>query len=220
MATKENGKSATFNLIAERWYHLHHWTRFRKELSELADRWQCGRLLNVGCAHGPDFLPFKDRFDLYGIDSSERMIEMAVRYESKFNFQAQLLTADAVHLPFADRSFDWVIAVAVYHHIEGKEDRSHAFRELRRVLKVGGEAFITVWNRWQRRFFFSGKQVVVPWKTKSGMLPRYHYLYSYREIEKILEDQGFTLVDSYPESAYRLPIKYFSRNICVLVKSN
>ena len=51
-----------YDEIAESWYGLRHWTRFRQELEEVAARWETGTLLNVGCAHGPDFLPLVGRF--------------------------------------------------------------------------------------------------------------------------------------------------------------
>lgn len=216
MSTKENNSANVFDEIAESWYRLRHWSRFRAELGELAERWQKGRLLNIGCAHGPDFLPFKNNFELWGLDSSPRMISMAVRYADKFKYDANLLVADAVNLPYEDRSFDFAIAVAAYHHIRGEKYRENAFRELRRVLRPGGEVFITVWNRWQPGFWFKGKEVIVPWKTKNGELMRYHYLFTYREIEDLVRGIGFTIIRTYPEAAYRMPIKFFSGNICVL----
>ncbi|MBM4450811.1 MAG: methyltransferase domain-containing protein, partial [Chloroflexi bacterium] len=207
-----------FNQIAESWYQVRHWSRFTRELSELALRWQKGKLLNIGCAHGPDFLPFKRGFNLYGIDFSMKMLEMAQKYAAKFNLQANLAAADAMHLPFADAAFDWVIAVASYHHIEGHDQRQRAFQELKRVLKPGGEAFITVWNRWQPDFWLKGKEPQVPWKSKGKILHRYHYLYTYHELQSELRKAGFEVLRIFPEIAYRYPVKCFSRNICVLVK--
>jgi len=207
-----------FNQIAESWYQVRHWSRFTRELSELALRWQKGKLLNIGCAHGPDFLPFKRGFNLYGIDFSIKMLEMAQKYAAKFDLQANLAIADAVHLPFADAAFDWAIAIAAYHHIEGHDQRRQAFQELKRVLKPGGEAFITVWNRWQPGFWLKGKDVQVPWKSKGKILHRYHYLYTYHELRSELRKADFEVLRMFPERAYRYPVKCFSRNICAVVK--
>ncbi len=33
-----------------------------------------------------------------------------------------------------------------------------------------------------------------------------------------MEKAGFKVLSSFPESSYRFPIKFFSRNICLLVK--
>ena len=208
----------TFDQIAPGWYNFRHWSIFRTELEALAGRWQKGRLLDIGCAHGPDFLPFKQDFDLYGVDFSPEMLKFAWKYSQKFNFAVNLSLADAGCLPFPEETFDWAISVATYHHIKGKEERQAALGELRRVLKPGGEAFITVWNRGQSRFWFSGKEVAVPWRTKEKTLYRYYYLFSYPELEGLVKEAGFSILKSSPETYYRFPLKFFSRNICLLVK--
>ena len=212
------GMKEIFDEIAPGWYNLRHRTIFRKELEELAGRWQKGSLLNVGCAHGADFLPFQQGFDLYGVDFSTKMLEYARKYAEKFIFTANLVAADVRFLPFADGSFDWAISVATYHHLDSKEGRHTALSELRRVLKPGGEAFITVWNRWQPGFWWRGKETTVPWRTKGKTLNRYYYLFSYGELEDMARGAGFRVLRSFPETSYHFPLKYFSRNICVLVK--
>src|SRR3989304_4243030 len=110
-----------YDEIAESWYGLRHWTRFWQELEEAAGRWKGGRLLNVGCAHGPDFLPFAGRFELFGVDFSRRMVEFARKYGLKHGFAANLLAGDAGSLPFAAGSFDYAVSVAVYHNITGRD---------------------------------------------------------------------------------------------------
>ncbi len=207
-----------FNQIAPSWYNFRHWSIFRSELEILAQQWQKGKLLNVGCAHGPDFLPFKQSFDLYGVDFSAEMLRFAQKYSQKFNFTVNLSLADASHLPYHDETFDWIISVATYHHIKGEKERQAALSELKRVLKPDGEAFITVWNHWQRRFWFSHREVMVPWRTRGKTLYRYYYLFSYPELERLAKRAGFQVLKSFPESSYHFPIKLFSRNICLLVK--
>ncbi len=207
-----------FDEIAPSWYGFRHHTIFRTELEELARRWQRGKLLNIGCAHGPDFLPFKDNFELYGVDFSTEMLKLAPKYAQKFDFKVNLAQANMRYLPFSDERFDWAISVATYHHIKGEDKRLKAFQELKRVLKPGGEAFITVWNRCQPRFWFKGKEVMVPWKTKDQTLYRYYYLFTYAELENLVKEAGLEVLKSFPESGYRFPIKVFSRNICLLVR--
>jgi tRNA (uracil-5-)-methyltransferase TRM9 len=207
-----------FDEIAPGWYNFRHRSIFTHELEELAGRWRGGKLLNVGCGHGPDFVPFKEGFELYGIDISGKMLEFAGKYAEKYQFQVDLAQADARKIPYGDNFFDYAIAVATYHHIEGEEERLKALRELKRVLKSGGEAFITVWNKWQPGFWFKKKDILVPWKSQEKTLYRYYHLFSYGELEKIVKKAGFTVVKTYPESRYRFPIKLFSRNVCVLVR--
>ena len=210
----------TFSQIAPGWYNYRHHSIFTGELNRLAKRWQKGSLLNLGCAHGPDFIPFKDSFKLYGVDFSDEMLRLACKYSLKFNFNVELTLADVRQLPYPDDSFDWAISVATYHHIKGEQERLKALNELKRVLKPGGEAFITVWNRWQPGFWFKSKELYVPWRKKDKILYRYYHLFSYTELEKLSIKAGFKIIQSHPESAYHFPLKHFSRNICLLLKKD
>lgn len=207
-----------FNQIAPGWYNFRHRSIFRSELEILAQRWQKGRLLNIGCAHGPDFLPFARDFDLYGVDFSPEMLKFARQYARKFKFSPSLIVAEVAHLPYADETFDWAISVATYHHIKGREEKQSALSELRRVLKPGGEAFITVWNRWQPRFWLKPKEIAVPWRKRDKTLYRYYYLLSYPELERLVKKAGFEVLRAFPENSYHFPIKFFSKNICLLVR--
>ncbi|MBN1366721.1 MAG: methyltransferase domain-containing protein [Dehalococcoidales bacterium] len=207
-----------FDRIAPGWYGFRHHTIFRTELETLAKKWQPGKLLNIGCAHGPDFIPFREHFELYGIDSSPEMLHYGRKYARKFDFEPFLELADATSLPFPDNSFDYAIAVATYHHLEDKTARLKALRELNRVLKPDGEAFITVWNHWQPRFWFKGSDTLVPWRIKEQVVQRYYHLFSYGEMAKLVKQAGLQVIKLSPESSHRCPIKYFSRNICLLVK--
>jgi tRNA (uracil-5-)-methyltransferase TRM9 len=207
-----------FNEIAESWYGYRHWSRFTSELGNIATRWRQGKLLNIGCAHGPDFLPFRDNFELWGVDFSPQMLKMAQKYAGKFKLQLKLAIADATSLPYSDNSFDCAIAVAVYHNIRGHKQRQKALGELRRVLKPGGEAFITVWNKWQLGFWLSRKEVNMPWKSKGKTYNRYYYLYSYPELRSLLTGTGFQIVSIFTEKSNRFPLQFFSRNICALIK--
>jgi len=207
-----------FDQIAPSWYNFRHHSIFRRELEALAERWGEGRLLNLGCAHGPDFLPFKPDFELHGADLSTEMLRLARKYSSKFDFRVHLTAADVRSLPYCDNTFDFAVSVATYHHVKGKADKLAALRELKRVLKSGGEAFITVWNRWQPRFWFKGREVAVPWRTREKTFYRYYYLFTYFELESLVNEVGLEMIQSFPEHDYRLPIKYFSRNICLLLR--
>jgi len=171
-------------------------------------------LLNIGCAHGPDFLPFIGSFELHGVDFSVEMLRFAGKYSDKFSFDTSLVLADVTRLPYADSTFDRAISVATYHHLR-RSEQAAALGELRRVLKPGGEAFVTVWNGWQPRFWFKGKEPTIPWRTSGETLYRYYYLFSYPELIKLVRWAGFRVL-RFPEGD-RFPAKLFSRNICLLV---
>ncbi|MBN1369031.1 MAG: methyltransferase domain-containing protein [Dehalococcoidaceae bacterium] len=207
-----------FDAIAPGWYNRFHWTRFKDDLAMLAQRWGSGRLINLGCGHGADFLPFKHTFDLSGVDISPKMLEQAERYAVKFGYQPRLYCGDVRNLPFENEIFDWALAVATFHHLNGPVEINRGMVELYRVLKPGGEAFVTFWNRCQPRFWFKPRELLVPWKTGDETFYRYYYLVSFRQAERLAAGAGFTIIASSPEKSYRWPVKLFSKNVCLLLR--
>jgi tRNA (uracil-5-)-methyltransferase TRM9 len=215
---KPESPPSTFDAIAPGWYNFRHYTIFKAELEALAARWQGGKLLDLGCGHGADFLPFKEGFELYGVDYSAGMLKMAEKFSRKHGLEAKLSQGDLRQLPYGDESFDHAIAVATYHHLKSHAEQLKALGELKRVLKPGGEVFLTVWNRHQPRFWFKPKEVLLPFKVDGETIERYYYLFSYGEIEKLARQAGFQILKISPESRYRFPMRRFSRNICLLLK--
>ena len=218
MSKNIESDASVFDSVAPGWYNVRHHTIFQQELEEMAQRWGKGRLVNLGCGHGADFLPFKDKFVLVGVDFSAVMLDMARKFAHKHYLKVQLHLADLRKLPFKDAEFDAAVAVASYHHISGREEQLAALVELQRILKPGSEAFITVWNRTQPRFWLRSKEVMVPWRSGDETVYRYYHLFTYKEIEALVRQAGFILLRSRPESRYRFPLKAFSRNICLLIK--
>ncbi len=208
---------AVFNQIAPSWYNYRHHTIFRRELESLAQEWHGGRLLNLGCGHGADFLPFAGKFELYGIDFSGEMLTLARKYAAKYNFSPRLTVGDITALPYNNETFDYAIAVATYHHLKAPHRRP-ALQELKRVLKPGGYAFITVWNRRQVKFWFKGSEIMVPWRTKETTLYRYYHPFTYPEIKKLARDASFEVAKVFAENDFRCQVKYFSKNICLVLK--
>ena len=96
-------------------------------------------LLDVGCAKGfmlHDLEELIPGMSLAGVDVSDYAIEHAME-----DVQSKLQVADARDLPFADNSFDVVIAINTIHNLE-RDGCAKALREIERVSRKG--AFITV----------------------------------------------------------------------------
>lgn len=117
---------------------LHHWI-FTHLLDTLGPEAQ---ILEVGC--GPadlwrknlERLPAGWRVTL--TDFSPGMIEAARAAVAPRSEQFTLAVANVQELPFADSSFDAVVADYMLYHVP---DRPRALAELRRVLRAGGHLF-------------------------------------------------------------------------------
>ncbi|WP_445154487.1 class I SAM-dependent methyltransferase [Arthrobacter sp. Hor0625] len=98
------------------------------------------RILDAGCGSGPLTAALgAGGAVMTGFDSSPAMLELARR---RLGAAADLHLADlGKPLPFADGSFDDVVASLVLHYLE---DWSAPLAELRRVLKPGGRLILSV----------------------------------------------------------------------------
>jgi SAM-dependent methyltransferase len=112
----------------------------RPAMLELAGDVAGRRILDAGCGSGPLFAALRDRGAVVaGFDKSAGMLELARR---RLGEAADLRVADlGGPLPFADGSFDDVVASLVLHYLE---DWAAPLAEMRRVLKPGGRLFVSV----------------------------------------------------------------------------
>ncbi|MBV9004526.1 MAG: methyltransferase domain-containing protein [Solirubrobacterales bacterium] len=93
-----------------------------------------GRCAGAGAARGAVSL---------GVDAAEGMVAVARARYPEIEFRR----ADAERLPFADASFDAVVAGFVINHLPRPEG---ALAEFVRVLRPGGRVAVTVWDRPER----------------------------------------------------------------------
>jgi ubiquinone/menaquinone biosynthesis C-methylase UbiE len=107
-----------------------------------------GRLLEIGCGPAPMIGEFLARGfeEVHGIDVSPEMIRQGQQRIAAHPLAARcdLRVADVEALPYADRTFDVVVAMGVLEYLPGY---GAALREIARVLQTGGHIILTVPNR-------------------------------------------------------------------------
>jgi ubiquinone/menaquinone biosynthesis C-methylase UbiE len=95
-----------------------------------------GRVLFLAVGTGLDFQFFPPHREIIAIDFSPRMIARGAVRAKQYQGKIQLLTMDAQRLGFADGCFDRIYTVCTFCSVP---DPVAGLRELRRVLKPGGE---------------------------------------------------------------------------------
>lgn len=93
-------------------------------------------ILDIGCGTGA----MSEVLTKWGRTVSADFSELALRFSRKRGLK-HLVGADAMRLPFADASFDVVVAMDVLEHLP--DDRA-AMCEFHRILKPGGRVVATV----------------------------------------------------------------------------
>ena len=97
-------------------------------------------VLDVGCGFGGTIASLNEQFSslgLKGLNIDQRQLERAKeKVTAKESNQIEFVQGNACDLPFADQSFDVVLAVECIFHFP---DRRKFFQEAYRVLKPGGK---------------------------------------------------------------------------------
>ncbi|MGC9779307.1 MAG: class I SAM-dependent methyltransferase [Candidatus Heimdallarchaeota archaeon] len=99
-----------------------------------------GKVLDTGCGGGLPFTKYlSERFDVIGIDISEKQIELAKKNVPK----AQFIRKDMTNLDFPNAFFDGILAYYSIIHVP-REEQFDLFANFYRMLKVNGVAFFSL----------------------------------------------------------------------------
>lgn len=84
--------------------------------------------LDVGCGNGK-YLPVNPTVHLLGSDRSAALVRLA-----RTERQGEVVVADGLSLPYREASADFVICIAVIHHLSTRERRQEAIAKLLTLL--------------------------------------------------------------------------------------
>jgi SAM-dependent methyltransferase len=113
----------------------------------LADRLpRSGRVLEVGCGSGGLLVAAaKVGIAIEGVDLASRWLVVARRRLADRGLNVPIVAGEAERLPYADQSFDTIVADSVLEHLD---DPARALGEWARVLKPGGRIILWSPNRY------------------------------------------------------------------------
>jgi ubiquinone/menaquinone biosynthesis C-methylase UbiE len=122
-----------------------------QELSNLLETLPPGlKVLDVGCgtAHLTNWIKEKGN-DVTGIEPSIEMYNFA-----KVNFpHLTIVEAISSNLPFPDNYFDLIVSFEVLRYLSAEEN-IESYKEFKRVLKPGGNIFVTQVNKYSFDYYF------------------------------------------------------------------
>jgi ubiquinone/menaquinone biosynthesis C-methylase UbiE len=104
-------------------------------------------LLDVGSGNGRHLIPAaKHCKKVIGLDVSKELLGIVSKkiFKNKLN-NVDLIHSEAVNIPIKNNSVDAVLYIATLHNISVRYRRINSLREIKRILKPGGKAIISVW---------------------------------------------------------------------------
>lgn len=130
---KDDAESTWKNPSVESYYLVNRWKSQEKE-----------EFLDLGCGLGRHSILFgKNGFHVRSFDLSADAIARTKAWAEEEGLKFDYQVGDMLHLPYADGSIDCIMCRNVITHTDTKGVKQ-VISELYRVLKEGGECFITI----------------------------------------------------------------------------
>ena len=190
------------------------------------------KILDAGCGNGKNMILNEDllkekQLIFNAFDISDNLLSIAEKkvkddYKKvRYNNETKFYKANIINIPEENGSFDFVISIAVIHHLDTFDKRVKAILECLRVLKDGGKFMFQIWSFEQdnTKLKFERGDNMVPWKIRKKDIDkdakgeekndiirtvnRYYYISDYQDIcllvNKCLSYNTSKLVKMYNE---------------------
>ena len=128
-------------------------------------------ILDAGCGNGKNMMYLNNsNHNCIGFDNCINLLNICKKKK------LDVFNANILNIPLKDNCFNYIICIAVIHHIRTKNERICAVNKLLRILKKDGKLLITVWAYEQedsKRKFNIGDNIV-----KFNKIDRYYYIFN------------------------------------------
>ena len=171
------------------------------ESAFLAERWKnlnFSNFLYLGCGLGRHSIYMAShRFNVTSIDLSDYGINYLNEWSKKENLTIKAIVSNMLSLPFPDNSFDCIMAYNVIYHTDTNGFIA-TLNEVKRILRPGGELFITLISKNTYSFKNADKKRLLDPNTllrdedeTEKNVP--HFYVNIEDIKKLFADWSFEL---------------------------
>jgi len=228
----------SYNLIANEFSDTRHyaWEEFKFFKPYLFEN---AEIVDLGCGNGRLNL-FLDQYYLgqkyryIGIDNSENLLKAA---QKKFPRKI-FLPGDQIDIPLSENQADIVFNIAAFHHIPSPKLRLQALADIKRILKPNGLLIMTVWNLWQKKYFwhnlrawlksiitfgdYAPNDLFIPWRNDHGkkISERYYHNFLPVELNNLLKKSGFTTLENFTVRNGKKTAFFKGYNYIIIARSN
>ncbi|MGC9384300.1 MAG: class I SAM-dependent methyltransferase [Kosmotogaceae bacterium] len=170
------------------------WNRPSEDVYYLLHRWKekgYKRFLDLGCGMGRHSVFFAENgFQVTGCDLSESGLRILKESAKEKNLDINIVKGDIAELPFENESFDAILSYHSIYHVDS-QGMSKVIEEIRRVLKKGGEIFLTLLSKRTYSYTASDSVVVsenvrLKKEEEGNIFP--HYYVDYDDIKSLFKE--------------------------------
>lgn len=133
------------------------------------------KILELGCGNGKNIFDIKDQS--IGVDICPEFCNIC--REKGIN----VIESNVLDVNFNNESFDYILCIAVIHHLKEEKDKIKLLNIIKNALKKNGKALITGWTILEpSRELVHGDNIV-----KFRENERYYYIFNQYELYKLCE---------------------------------
>ena len=131
------------------------------------------KILELGCGNGKNIYDIKEQS--IGVDICPEFCKIC--RDKGIN----IIESNILDVEFPEESFDYILCIAVIHHIKEEDDKIKLLNIIKKILKKNGKALITGWTTQEpTRNLVDGDNIV-----KFGKNERYYYIFHQYELYEL-----------------------------------
>jgi tRNA (uracil-5-)-methyltransferase TRM9 len=185
---EENYVLNVYNEISESFSNTryNHWNYVKNFLIKIKEenKEREIKFLDLGCGNGK-YLSFCEDYETYAVDNSENLLKIVKERYPKVN----IINSDVTSIFNDNRSnyFDYIISIAVIHHLSDEKRRINMINEMIKLLKKEGKGLISAWSinidKEKYKKIDDKNNYLIPWQKK---YERYYHLFEKNELKELL----------------------------------
>jgi tRNA (uracil-5-)-methyltransferase TRM9 len=158
-------------------------------------------ILDIGCGNGRLLEQLKStensvwNISYYlGIDSSSWMIEEARKLHGEHHFElCDMLSIQSLN---HTGTFDAIILLASFHHLETREARIQVLWDIQKFLSPNGSVYMTNWNLREQLRYEKSHRGNGDFDIKIGEFSRYYHGFTPDELSELFWETGWSIIEN------------------------